>query len=334
MIHKIQRNEYSKRYDNMEVAERQEYANRVGRWLSNGGRLLAARTENDTARIQNVIQLSIGWNDAECQAFEEGARLLSALAGSGGTWLPDLLYEKAARRVVRHLTGLLSGIKTDEVVPTIRTEGSRKEEAKPVKSTAEAKTREHISHPMAQAVPVRPKHIDGYVHLLPINTQKRAAKVKELLMEMDSAREAERLLMGSPQASDSERAALAARITSLDRELGSIYRELDTEWDKLAKSGRVTVDDLGNAHVAPSSNDGESGESPEPAELTAEQKHRRRELRKFLVDTRRGNGKTRQEHLAKWDAAWTEYLSLESRENAMADDRIMAAARHYGIEIS
>ena len=69
----------------------------------------------------------------------------------------------------------------------------------------------------------------------------------------------------------------------------------------------------------------------EPTELTSEQKHRRRELRKFLVDTRRGNGKTREEHVKKWLEAWEEYITLEPEEAAMNDAKIAMAMIHYGI---
>jgi hypothetical protein len=187
---------------------------------------------------------------------------------------------------------------------------------------------------VAGGVPVRPKHIDQYVHLLPKATQEKAAKVKDLLTELDYAREQARLLADAPQANPGDRAAWASKATKIDAQVGAIYRELDAEWEKLAKSGRVVVDDLGNARVKPTPDPSQVGGedvATEAAELTSEQKARRRELRKFLTDTRRGNGKTREEHLSKWQEAWKEYLTLEPMEAALADEKIMEAAKHYGV---
>ena len=187
----------------------------------------------------------------------------------------------------------------------------------------------------ASLVPVRPKHIDQYVHLLPQKTQERAAQVKGLLTELDEAREKARLLMEAGEHSD--KIELWARKASrLDGAVKSIYRELDSEWDKLVKQGRVGVDDLGNAYVRPLSQLPETeddGGAPENAELTSEQKHRRRELRKFLTDTRRGNGNTREDHILKWQEAWKEYLTLEPKDKALADQKILEAMKHYEISV-
>jgi hypothetical protein len=188
-------------------------------------------------------------------------------------------------------------------------------------------------------VPVRPKHIDQYVHLLPQKTQERASQVKGLLRDLDDAREKARLLMDMGDSPD--KIELWARhVTRLDNAVKSIYRELDSEWDKLVKQGRVWVDDLGNAHVKPLPQPLPKGEGEDGAteaagaaaqELTSEQKHRRRELRKFLTDTRRGNGDTREEHVNKWKENFKEYLTLEPKEKALADQKIIEAMKHYNI---
>ena len=181
--------------------------------------------------------------------------------------------------------------------------------------------------------PVRPKHIDQYVHLLPQKTQERAAQVKTMLMDLDEAREKARLLMEAGEHSDAIE-LWARKATRLDSAVKSIYRELDSEWDKLVGQGRVVVDDLGIAHVVESEESRvKSEESDAAQELTSEQKHRRRELRKFLTDTRRGNGKTREEHVGKWQEAWKEYLTLEPKEAALKDEKILEAMKHYGIEV-
>ena len=87
----------------------------------------------------------------------------------------------------------------------------------------------------AGAVPVRPKHIDQYLHLLPKKTQERGAMVRGLLRELDEAREKARLLMGDEHASADSRAAWARKATKIDELLGKIYKELDGEWEKLVR---------------------------------------------------------------------------------------------------
>ena len=71
-----------------------------------------------------------------------------------------------------------------------------------------------------------------------------------------------------------------------------------------------------------------------PGELTSEKRARRRVLRKWLVDTRRGNSdKAREEHIRKWWENFTEFLTLEGNA-AYEDEKIIEAAKHYGIELS
>ena len=69
-------------------------------------------------------------------------------------------------------------------------------------------------------------------------------------------------------------------------------------------------------------------------ELTSEQKKRRRELRKWLIDLRRGKeGKDREKRIEQWRVNWKEYLTLEPREKALEDEKILEAAKHFGIDI-
>ncbi len=349
MVRKINSNEYLKRYDNMSAVERSAYGDRVGEWLRSGALLLGRRTEESGARFQNVTQASIGWNDSECKAFEDGARLLSALVGvRKDTWLPDLLYGKAVRRTVRNIVACL-----EDVAGAGEPAGGHAAEEAPVKAPAEEKDaadgHARAGKPAGPAagrddarkaavaagdVPVRPKHIDQYVHLLPAKTQEHAAKVRDLLRELDNAREKARLLMDSPQASPADRAAWAKKATSCDNAVRSIYRELDAEWEKLVRDGRVTVDDLGNVRVAPGAEPQGMLLEQEAASPAQEQKARRRELRKWLTDTRRGaEGKAREKRVEQWKENWKEYLTLEPLEAALKDEKIAAAAEHFGIDI-
>ena len=187
--------------------------------------------------------------------------------------------------------------------------------------------------------PARPKHIDQYVHLLPKATQERAAGYGELMRQLGEARDNMQLLMDDDHASAKSREQWAKQATRIDKKIRAIRDELDREWERVAESGRVRVDALGNAFLVPDGEssgtmaDGDGGEQ-ESAELTSEQRKRRRDLRKWLIDLRRGkDGKDREKRIELWRVNWKEYLTLEPREKALEDEKILEAAKHFGIDI-
>lgn len=197
--------------------------------------------------------------------------------------------------------------------------------------------------PSSGMVPARPKHIDQYVHLLPKATQDRASQYGELMRQLGEARDNMQLLMGDDHASAKSREQWAKQATKLDKKIRALKEELDREWEKVAESGRVVIDDLGMAHLVsdgkPSGTvaDGEVPETikPETCELTSEQKKRRRELRKWLIDLRRGKeGKDRERRIEQWRVNWQEYLTLEPKEKALEDEKILEAAKHFGIDLT
>jgi len=198
-----------------------------------------------------------------------------------------------------------------------------------------------ISHqPSSGMVPARPKHIDQYVHLLPKATQERAAEYGELMRQLGEARDNMQLLMDDDHASAKSREQWAKQATRIDKKIRAIREELDREWEKVAASGRVRTDAFGNAFLMPDGKpsgtvaDGEGGEQ-EPAELTSEQRKRRRDLRKWLIDLRRGKeGKDREKRIEQWRVNWKEYLTLEPKEKALEDEKILEAAKHFGIKLS
>lgn len=204
-----------------------------------------------------------------------------------------------------------------------------------------------ISHqPSSAVVPARPKHIDQYVHLLPKATQERAGEYGELMRQLGEARDNMQLLMDDDHASAKSREQWAKQATKLDKKIRAIRDELDQEWEKVAESGRVVIDDLGMAHLVPTSQcnaaqnedgtsaDGDDGEQ-KPVELTSEQKKRRRDLRKWLIDLRRGKeGKDREKRIEQWRVNWKEYLTLEPKEKALQDEKILEAAKHFGIDLT
>lgn len=348
MIRRIKSDEYLKGYAAMNEEERKDYRKRVGEWLGDGGKRLMEMTDRPMAKAQNIVQLSIRWKEPEVRMFAEGARLLSALTGVADTWLPSQLYAKSAYRAVRQMVEV---IKTCPLQTGVTKETNSKN-AKSLDITEKQKQRiveryvekvserkngkksngtrtqqRNIKTENGGLAPIRPRHIDQYVHLLPEKTQERAAQYGPLMRDMGAARESLRLLMDDPSASAKSREQWAKVITRIDGRVKAIRDELDAEWTKLVEQGRVGVDDLGNAYVKEES-------TAETAELTSEQRTRRRELRKLLVDTRRGNGDKREEHLKKWNEKFKEYLTLEPKEKALADQKILNAAEHYGIDIN
>ena len=204
----------------------------------------------------------------------------------------------------------------------------------------------HLSPLTSEMVPARPKHIDQYVHLLPKATQERAAGYGDLMRQLGEARDNMQLLMDDDHASAKSREQWAKQAAKIDKQIRALREELDREWEKVAESGRVVIDDLGMAHLVSTSQcdaalneggtsaDGEGGER-EPVELTSEQRKRRRELRKWLIDLRRGKeGKDRERRIEQWKENWKEYLTLEPREKAMEDQKILEAAKHFGISLN
>jgi len=207
-------------------------------------------------------------------------------------------------------------------------------------------------------VPARPKHIDQYVHLLPKATQERAAEYGELMRQLGEARDNMQLLMDDDHASAKSREQWAKQATKLDKKIRAIRDELDREWEKVVADNRIALDAFGNAYVVEMRNEkGEmrndaiaDGTQPipavaptrslsaighQPSDLSSEQKKRRRDLRKWLIDLRRGKeGKDREKRIEQWRVNWLEYLTLEPKEKALEDEKILEAAKHFGIDLT
>ena len=383
MVRRLQRNEYLKRYDNMTAAERAAYESRVGEWIRSEMEVLMAKTQESNARLQNIQQVSTAWNDWECQAFEEGARLLSALTNLTDTWLPDMLYVKSAKRVIGNMYAAINAVvawgpdrmdsgqensadvQTTPAPPDSGGEAAANEGSKnsggeaaadksyTVKaggavsvsvtpetgSSVTSQQTDVTKYPDPGVTPARPKHVDQYVHLLPQKTQERAAQLKDLYRELDETRRKMGLLMDDETAKDDDRAVWAKKATSIDNKIRKVLDELDAEWTKLVEEGRVVVDDLGNARVIDNNrepiNNNQAAAAEEPAGLTSEQKARRRSIRKWLVDTRRGNGdeENRADRVIKWHENFEELWKYDG-DKVFEDEKVMAAAAHYGIDLA
>lgn len=376
MIRKITSNEYLKRYDNMDAEEFQEYAKRVDSWLNDAGSQLLSWASDSSAQLSNVEQLSLRWNDVECERFHDGVRLLSAMSGTADTWLPDMIYLKSARRAIRRMLEILSFVQapdsqqesdTDKPVEAEGVaESTVAEHDDPAESSGKVPVDAAIENPDAESVEksdatpagsplaeepatdvtplpsgnkpavIRPKHIDQYVHLLPEGTQQKAVSVKGLLRDLDTARENARLLMDAGEAAPKieQWAKTAVRI---DNQLRAIYKEIDAEWDKLVKSGRVGVDDFGNAYIkadpSVSEKEEEDAATAETSrKLTKEDKAKIKALRTFLRDTRYGDGDKRDAYVEKWLAKYREMVALGGTDTIT--EAVINAARHYGIDLS
>jgi hypothetical protein len=378
MITKITSSEYLKRYDNMDAGERQMVNDRVGQWLRSGGRRLLAVADGLEARLQNVMQLSTGWNDADCQAFMEGVRLMTAFAGHTDTWLPEMIYVKAAKRSIRKVWEVLNGASSfrvqgagggdgiaaqltkknpDVLTPSLVITEEQKQRIveKYAKKVMKEQTAQQNLKPetlnLKPGVPARPRHIDQYVHLLPEGTQKRAAGYRDLMRELDVSREKLRIVMDDPQASDMDREQWAKRVSKLDGQIGDIRKELDAEWEKVAASGRVVVDELGMAHLVNPTPDpspkergvagaqtgdlfGMKPEAMKPETAVADDNQRRAALlRKWLIDMRYGNkdAEKRAKYQEKWREKYQEMVRLGGME--AVTEKVREAARHYEIDI-
>ena len=323
----------------MTAAEQAEYRSSVGQWLQSYGDVLLDKVTVPEARMQNVQQVSAGWNDVECQAFEDGAVFLSALIWVNDTWLPDMLYVKSAARCVKKLVNVFDSLKNEGMKEcksgeegVVKEKPQDKHEERENERIKNEKMKEE-NEGTVDGKPVRPKHIDQYVHLLPEKTQERAAMVRDLLRQMDVAREKARLLMDDSQASGADRARWAKEAADCDKKVRSIYKELDAEWAKLVESGRVTVDEVGNVRLRDGETKEEENDKVKKMELTVEQKAKRKSLRKWLADTRSGNSseESRKEHAKKWRKNFSEYLKIEG-EAALGDETLKKAAEHYGVK--
>ena len=371
MIQKISSNEYLKRVEKMTAAEKRALLDRVGQWLRDAGRMLMARAGDPMARLQNVMQVSGWWNDAECKAWTEGVKLLTAFVAVGDTWLPDMIYNKAAKRSIKKIHDVLSAAIADRQAAAVKVSAdglnqggtAAKEEhaegtvsathavAAKAATAKEPKTEKKTVSPVKNSKPavVRPRHIDQYVHLLPEKTQEKAATVKGLLRDLDTARENMRKLMEAGEHSDktAQWARTAARI---DEKVKNIYKELDAEWEKLVKSGTVSVDAFGNATVNTPPAEDKTASEKEPAKkpgrqpMTDEQKAAKKAekearkkannarkaalVRKWLIDTR--NAKT-DDQKKKWIAKYKEMVKLGGDDTVT--DKVLEAAKYYDINL-
>lgn len=283
MIRQIQANEYLKRVASMTEVEKLALAKRVVEWLETAPKLLQPCADAPLARMQSVMQVGGEWNDAEQEAFMEGVRLLTPFMAIADTWLPTMIYTKAARRCIFNMIEVLRGnVGKLRVVPqsvpdrvpspkpalpikpttsTQPTDKPKKKVGRPRKMTKEEEEKALSTNPFAQnanksaneatSSPIipRPKHIDQYAYLLPERTQIRAAQYGPLMRELERARSNMKLLIDDPHAKPIERERWAKTAVKTDNQIAALRRELDAGWANLVDTGRVVVDDMGMAHI-------------------------------------------------------------------------------------
>lgn len=287
MIRQIQANEYMKRVASMTEAERLDLAKRVGEWLDSSAKLLMPHTNDPLARMQNVMQMGAAWDDRTQDAFNEGVRLLTPFVAIADTWLPTMIYTKAARRCIFNMIEMLRTHapklkatpqsvpdrvpsqnprqKPQAPEPTEKPQNpsttQKRKPGRPRKLTKEEEqaaltpnlfapnANKSANEATSSPVIPRPKHIDQYVYLLPERTQIHAAQYGPLMRELEQARSNMKLLIDDPHAKPSERERWAKTAVKTDNQIASIRRELDAGWANLVDTGRVIVDDMGMAHI-------------------------------------------------------------------------------------
>ena len=287
--------------------------------------------------IKTVAQTATGQRGAAAHYNHEPKRAAGAGAGKPQA-LPAAAVAKRNTKNTETTEKVGSGVAGVNGTERTVADG-QPQNPDPSRNVASVNTNTGGIQPSSGMVPARPKHIDQYVHLLPKATQERAAGYGDLMRQLGEARDNMQLLMDDEHASAKSREQWAKQATKIDKKIRAIRDELDREWEKVAESGRVRLDAFGNAFLVPDGEssgttaDGEDGEQ-KPVELTSEQKKRRRELRKWLIDLRRGKeGKDRERRIEQWRVNWQEYLTLEPKEKALEDEKILEAAKHFGIDI-
>lgn len=352
MIYRITSNEWLKRVDNMTKAETQELANRVGDWLRHGAETLLPMAEEPLARMMSVEQVSSGWATEAQDAFNEGVRLLSSFAFITDTWLPDMIYTKAAKRSIhrivdilkQNLLKLVAAQKPEQdAAPTPRVQNRK--DTKP-RSYKTAQLQSIDNEPVA-IVP-RPKHIDQYIHLLPEDTQKRAQSYGQLVQDLGTARGNMRLLLEDSKATAAERERWAKTAVALDQKIGDLRKELDAEWNKLVTLQRVTVDVFGIAHILDENGKTRSHEAKTKVKtdgnsekLLKPHKKERISHKQYTEDEK----KVRVKYLQKWlrdprpaatpehKKRWQEYAKELKGLGGELTKSIEKAAEHYKVKI-
>ena len=216
------------------------------------------------------------------------------------------------------------------------------------------------------AVPARPKHIDQYVHLLPEKTQERAKQYGPLKREIEAARENMRLLMNDPHSSAADREKWAKLAARNDEKIAKINAELDREWEKVAATGRVVVDDLGMAHLLPAEGEaepaltqqetqpeaekqGQDAESQEPLALNPEPENRKAAAEKRATEkaeAKQAEDAKRRDYLKKWlrdtrtnpsderRKQWTKNCKELLALGGEMTESIRKAGEYYGVDLA
>lgn len=313
--------------------------------------------------LSGVQDLRYGSQEAGAAKEEPAANTCKGTQGTGRQTTPSGKPTEAQREVGTPV-GTPTEAQREVGIPVETPTGAQREVGMP------AGKQQGVTK--GTGVPVRPKHIDQYLHLLPKGTQERGAMVRGLLRELDEAREKARLLMGDDHASANSRAAWAKKATKIDEQLAKIYKELDKEWEKLVQSGRVVVDELGQAHVvevAYESREEPSGEPTGaqreagvpagiPMDASAEQGAKRgrkslteeekaakaaeREKKRKQMQVRRAGlirkwlidtrNAKTEEQKEKWMQKYKEMVAIGGEQ--AVTKKVRAAAEYYGIEVN
>lgn len=385
MIKRITVGEWLKRYDNMTEDERLKLAERVGEWLERQAPILTPKTEEPLARVQDVMQMSGAWSTEEQEAFMEGVKLMTSFARATDTWLPEAIYKKSVKRSVLHIIDVLTAFRpkltvvpasvapqkpvpsdaaqsSPEATPKRRGRGRppKEKSAKVENPSPSDKILSQDAKNVAQntkllttdlnTIVPRPKHIDQYIHLLPEDTQKRAAQYGALMNDLGTARTNMRLLLDDPQSTAVERERWAKAAVKIDNRIAALRKKLDDEWGRVVATGHVVLDDLGMAHLVDPQTGKVADPKPKVTIPTDDKKgtkpkrshHKKTESEKAMTDEEK---KKRISYLQKWlrdprpeaTAERKKQWGLNIKELIALGGRvtksIIKAGEHYGVKM-
>lgn len=231
-------NDYLKPIKMMTEQEKEVYFDRVKRW-----------TEEDYPRLCAVQE---AWTASDIKSFDEGCTLISVLQGAR-QWLPSKIYQKDIKRRLTWVRDWLDEInrrygKVDfaamphpnEAVGRAIYVAAKAERSKSyatvVKEQADAAVADGKIPATATA---RPKHLDAYLHLLPVKVQEDAAQLSALYLKLGEFHQMLHKIADDPRANPKDREKYAKAVTKAADTIDAIYAEVEAAWEALSDADKA-----------------------------------------------------------------------------------------------
>ena len=231
-------NDYLKPIKMMTEHEKEVYFDRVKRW-----------TEEDYPRLCAVQE---AWTASDIKSFDEGCTLISVLQGAR-QWLPSKIYQKDIKRRLTWVRDWLDEInrrygKVDftamphpseamgrAIYVAAKSERS-KNYATVVKEQADAAVADGKVPATATA---RPKHLDAYLHLLPVKVQEDAAQLSALYLKLGEFHQMLHKIADDLRANPKDREKYAKAVTKTADTIDAIYAEVEAAWEALSDADKA-----------------------------------------------------------------------------------------------